>query len=99
MKTFGNSSEILWSDQARDLQKSASSRGNSDAERPASPVQRRDKVQISDAGRALAAQASGKGELTPERIAEVRELILSGAYNSLEAVNQVARKMIASGDI
>jgi anti-sigma28 factor (negative regulator of flagellin synthesis) len=99
MKIYGNSSEIHRSDQARDLQKSASGGENSGAPPPASPVQRGDKVQISDAGRALAAQASNKGELTPERIAEVRELILSGAYNSLEVVDQVARQMIASGDI
>ena len=56
---------------------------------------------VSDAGRALAAQAAGgaQGALTPERVAEVRERILSGAYNSLEVVEQVARKMLASGDI
>ena len=101
MKIYSSSSEILRSDQARDLQKSASSREKPVAAQPASPVQRSDKVQISDAGRALAAQAtsSPRGELTPERIAEVRERIFSGAYNSLDVVDQVARKMLASGDI
>lgn len=101
MKIYNSSSEILRSDQARELQRSALNRQKQNATQPTSPVQRGDQVQISDAGRALAAQAAeeSRGELTPERIAEIRERILSGAYNSLEVVDQVARKMLASGDI
>jgi negative regulator of flagellin synthesis FlgM len=102
MKIYSSSSEILRSDQTREIQRKS---GNREKDVPgqtggAAP-QRGDKVQISDAGRALAAQANGdaRGTLTPERIAEVRERILSGAYNSLEVVDQVARKMLASGDI
>lgn len=99
MKIYGSSSEILRSDQARELQKTSVNKQKTSAQ-PASSVGRSDKVSISDAGRALAAQASeGKGELTPERISEIRERILSGAYNSLEIVEQVARKMLESGDI
>jgi negative regulator of flagellin synthesis FlgM len=101
MKIYGNSSEILRSDPAREVQKSANDREKQAAAQPAAPVQRNDKVQISDAGRALAAQATtpGRSELSPERIAEVRERILSGAYNSLDVVEEVARKMLATGDI
>ena len=100
MKIYGSSSEILRSDQARELQKTSVNKQKTSAQ-PASAVGRSDKVSISDAGRALAAQATeGKGkELTPERISEIRERILSGAYNSLEIVEQVARKMLESGDI
>lgn len=99
MKIYGSSSEILRSDQARELQKTSINKQKTTAQ-PAAPAGRSDKVSISDAGRALAAQASGgKGELTPERISEIRERILSGAYNSLEIVEQVARKMLESGDI
>ena len=100
MKIY-SSSEILRSDQTRELQRNALNREKQNATSSAGAAQREDKVQISDAGRALAAQAAGgtQSELTPERIAQVRERILSGAYNSLEVVDQVARKMLASGDI
>ena len=101
MKIYNSSSEILRSDQARELQRSSLNRQKQGAAQPTSPVHRGDQVQISDAGRALAAQQADatRGELTPERISEIRERILSGAYNSLEVVDQVARKMLASGDI
>jgi hypothetical protein len=102
MKIYSSSSEILRSEQTREIQRKS---GNREKDVPGqtngAAAQRGDKVQISDAGRALAAQANGgaRETLTPERIAEVRERILSGAYNSLEVVDQVARKMLASGDI
>jgi len=98
MKIYSNGSDILRSEQTRELQKSAGERQKAKAPESAAPAQRSgDKVQISDAGRAMAAKAGST--LTPERISEVRERILSGAYNSLEVVDQVARKMLASGDI
>lgn len=101
MKIY-NSSEILRSEQTREIQRKSGNRQEDVAGQAAGAnAQRGDKVQISDAGRALAAQANGgtRETLTPERISEVRERILSGAYNSLEVVDQVARKMLASGDI
>lgn len=73
------------------------------ATQPTTPAQRSDQVQISDAGRALAAQIEGKrapgGELSADRISEIRQRVLSGAYNSTEVVNEVARRLLASGDI
>lgn len=100
MKIYNSSSEILRSDQARELQRAAVNRQKQGAAQPTSGVGRGDQVQISDAGRALAAQAeASSGNLTPERISEIRERILSGAYNSLEIVEEVARKMLASGDL
>jgi anti-sigma28 factor (negative regulator of flagellin synthesis) len=64
---------------------------------------RSDRVQISDAGRALAAQAAnGATEsegLSPERVDQIRQRILQGAYNSTEVVDQVARRMLERGDI
>lgn len=62
---------------------------------------RSDKVEISDAGRALAAR-EGTGEsstLTPERIAELRQRVLDGAYNSLAVVDEVARRILGRGDL
>lgn len=72
---------------------------------PAQPVgasARVDRVEISDAGRALAATDGGSAkasELSPERVAELRQRVLSGAYNSLGVVDQVARRMLQAGDV
>jgi hypothetical protein len=38
-------------------------------------------------------------ELTEERIAEIRARIASGAYNSPEVAEEIARRMLESGDI
>jgi hypothetical protein len=72
----------------------------------ASAAPRSDQVQISNAGRALASQAAtGAGQtsdvqgLSPERVSEIRDKILQGAYNSVEVVDQVARRMLERGDI
>ena len=65
---------------------------------------RRDSVQISDAARALG-QAEGasaterRQPLTPARVDELRKKVLEGAYNQLNVVDQVARRISASGDL
>lgn len=51
-----------------------------------------DRVEISDAGRSLV------GDLTPD-LAEIREKVLSGAYNTPAAAEETARRILASGDI
>jgi anti-sigma28 factor (negative regulator of flagellin synthesis) len=60
---------------------------------------RSDKVQISDAGRALAAREGGSTGLSPERAAQIRQRVLDGAYNSLGVVDEVARRILSSGDL
>lgn len=98
MKINGTTSEILHAEQSRELQKAGEKQRTA---QPVTQVQRSDRVQISDEGRALAANAANEtsGALSAERITDVRRQILSGAYNSLDVVDQVARKMLASGDI
>jgi negative regulator of flagellin synthesis FlgM len=71
---------------------------------PTSSVRRVDDVEISDAGRALSGNEASSDietavELDPRRTDELRSKILSGAFNSLEMADQVARAMIRSGDI
>jgi len=69
---------------------------------PAAPASRTDRVEISDAGRALAAQgaeAPAAEGMSPERLAELRQRVLGGAYNSLAVVDQIARRMIQGGDV
>lgn len=56
---------------------------------------RSDSVQISDAGRKLAQRE----ELDPERVAELRQKVLTGAYNTLDVVDQVARRILSRGDL
>lgn len=65
-------------------------------------VDRTDKVQISDAGRALAARETDRtveAGLDPIRASHIRNRVLSGAYDSLDVVDTVARRLLASGDL
>ena len=63
---------------------------------PAVPA-RSDTVQFSDIGRQMsAAQADA---ISPERILELRAKVMQGAYNSLEVVDQVARRILDRGDV
>ena len=60
-----------------------------------SSADRSDKVQISDAGRALSArtddtQAAG---MDPVRADRIRGRVLSGAYDTLDVVDTVARRL------
>lgn len=65
-----------------------------------SAIDRSDKVEISDAGRALAARDGDESVgLDPARAARIRGRILSGAYDTLEVVDAVARRLLDSGDI
>lgn len=58
-----------------------------------------DAVHISDAGRALAARGHADAGLTPVRTAQIRQRVLDGAYNSLAVVDDVARRILGSGDL
>ena len=70
-----------------------------------SALDRSDKVQISDAGRALAARADGTSDsastssLDPARASRIRQRVLSGAYDTLEVVDAVSRRLLDSGDL
>ena len=64
---------------------------------------RADRVEISEEGRALAenvAAAEGGAEgLAPERVSELREMVVGGKYDRPEVIAEVARRMSASGDL
>lgn len=65
-----------------------------------SAIDRSDKVEISDAGRALAARDGDQASpLDPARAARIRGRVLSGAYDTLEVVDAVARRLLDSGDL
>jgi anti-sigma28 factor (negative regulator of flagellin synthesis) len=61
----------------------------------AAPAAPRDSVEISAAARELA----GTESLPTDRIADVRQRILTGAYNANEVVDTVARRILQRGDI
>jgi anti-sigma28 factor (negative regulator of flagellin synthesis) len=70
--------------------------GYSDSLRP-TPISKSDSVQISDEARRL--NADQRDALNPERVAELRQKVLTGAYNSLDVVDQVARRILTRGDL
>jgi anti-sigma28 factor (negative regulator of flagellin synthesis) len=55
----------------------------------------RDSVEISAAGLARSKDSA----LTEQRIAQIRQNVLQGAYDSTHVVDQVAKKILASGDL
>lgn len=63
-----------------------------------------DRIEISDAGRAAAAQLSGPGavdaeKLSVERVEEVRARIEAGLYDTPEIQEEVVRRMLDAGDL
>ena len=107
MKIQGTGIDLRRSELAQQVQTQADSGKKQGADSStAAAAPRNDRVQISSAGRALASQAAvsaghaAEAEgLSPARVAEIRGRILEGAYNSVEVVDQVARRMLESGDI
>lgn len=62
----------------------------------ARPV-RSDTVQLSAEARRLSAEQ--RDTLDPERVAELRQEVLNGAYMTLDRVDQVARRILSRGDL
>jgi len=44
-------------------------------------------------------EQDSKSTFDPERVAELRTKVLTGAYNTLDVVDQVARRIISRGDL
>ena len=55
----------------------------------------RDSVELSAEGLARSKDAT----LTGQRIAQIRQNVLQGAYDSAHVVDQVAKNILASGDV
>ena len=68
---------------------------------PAASPRKSDSVQISDAGRSLSGRGARElqADFDPERVAELRTKVLAGAYNTLDVVDQVARRILVRGDL
>jgi hypothetical protein len=90
-----NPADLIRTEALRPIREiSGSDTGRGGAQGAGSPP-RADRVEISEAGRAMAAQ----GALSPERVADVRQKVAAGAYNTMEVAAEVARRMIARGDL
>lgn len=93
--------EARQAERAKHQRDAATGSGSSGEARPVSGVPPIDRVEISEAGRAMAMQqeVAAEGEtLTPERLAELRERIREGDYNQPEVAALVARRLLESGD-
>ena len=79
--------------------------GSGGADRGRAPTdgrrRRSDAVELSPAAQARVASPTDPASptLAPERIAEIRHRIQSGAYDSLEVVDEVARRILDRGDV
>ena len=61
---------------------------------------RGDSVQISSAGQSFAGRSERvMGELDDQRVSELRARVLGGAYDALDMVDEVARRILARGDL
>ncbi|MCE2940320.1 MAG: flagellar biosynthesis anti-sigma factor FlgM [Gemmatimonadota bacterium] len=97
MKMNGPKDPIIPAGGVREAaQAPARSRGQVEEQPPRNAA--RDSVSISAEARQLAEHAS-ESTLSPERTAEIRRKILDGAYNSAEMAGEVAKRILASGDV
>ncbi len=104
MKIEGKNPEPARADIAKQVQVPVRDESDKPAAAPSKDTpERNDSVQISEAGRALAGQVSGESAARPglsaERTAEIRKKILEGAYDSVGIVDEVARRILRSGDL
>lgn len=104
MQVNNTPSDIARTEAAQRSQQSGVTPAPENARDPLTGVRRSDAVQISDAGRALSGAAipadqAEVPELDPRRVDEIRSKILSGAYNSLDMADHVARSLMRSGDL
>ena len=79
----------------------ASRPGEQDSASATTGSKKSDSVQISSAGRSLSdrVEKEQQADLAPERVAELRNKVLTGAYNTLDVVDQVARRILSRGDL
>jgi negative regulator of flagellin synthesis FlgM len=99
MKINGNTPDKLRPDLAKEAQASKRDQvGQEPVPARSESTERNDKVEISEAGRAMSGTASATGT-SSDRIAEIRKKVLAGAYDSVEIVGQVAQRILQSGDL
>lgn len=63
------------------------------------PSRQRDVLDLSPAARAFVARADDESPLSAERLLEIRQRVLDGAYDSPEILDAVAAKLRQSNDL
>jgi anti-sigma28 factor (negative regulator of flagellin synthesis) len=58
-----------------------------------------DTVSFSDEARALASGTAARASSGPERVEEVKQRILMGAYNTAEMAGEVAKRILQRGEL
>jgi len=76
---------------------SSSRRTETAATTPERPKQ--DTVSFSDEARALASGSSTQAASSSERVQDVKQRVLLGAYNTAEMAGEVARRILQRGDL
>ena len=92
-------------DRPKSIQSNQASAVDRKAVGPVAPAElasdQADKARISDVVRPLVPRHGDRAEteLDAARAAGIRDRVLNGAYHSIEVVDAVARRVLASGDI
>lgn len=66
---------------------------------PAVPARAGDVLDLSPAARAFVARADEGAPLPAERLLEIRQRVLDGAYDTVEVLDSIAAKLLRSGDL
>ena len=97
MKIYGSHLDQIRPERSNGVPAPRSGDGAPPPVSPVAPVTKQgDSVEFSSTGRSLAGGL--QAELDPERVAELRRKVYEGAYNSLDIVDQVARRILTRGD-
>ena len=99
MKIQGGNGGPIRPDRARDVSTQPVDARERASARTPSQVEKVDRVEISDAGRAKAGQLEPTTQGSEQRLAEIRRRVISGAYDADAVVGEVARRIIERGDV
>lgn len=99
MKIQGGNTGPLRPDRSRDVHILPVDQRDKSSERTPSQVEKHDRVEISDAGRAKATKLEPTAAGENGRLAEVRRRVMSGAYDADGVVGEVARRILDRGDV
>lgn len=91
--------DVVRTDTARELARDEDGQ-NAQTVEASKEVPRVDRVEISDAGRAMAAEVGGSASaMKPEAVQDFKQMVVGGKYDRPEVIAEVARRMEASGDL
>ena len=99
MKIQGGNTGPLRPDRSREVHSLPVESRESTGRQTPSQIDKLDRVEISDAGRAKTAKLEPTSPGAADRLAEIRRRVLSGAYDTDVIVGEVARRIIDRGDV